>query len=77
MIANISRLEGFHACRQKEHNVNTLKLIPLLEAEPLVTGWATHLGFATLLAKKDVNLALVEGEKVYRDRIATQVLLPE
>lgn len=77
MIINTSRAKGFQTCREKERLTNEVGLVSLQEAEPLLTGAATHLGFANLLSGKDVGTAQREAEALLRERMAQQVLLPE
>ncbi len=78
MICNISRLRGmFNDCRVKEYNLNTLGLWPLKEAEPLVTGAATHLGFAEILANKSSVEAEKNAQEYLRAKIKGEILLDE
>ncbi len=77
MIINISRSKGWQRCRRYEYNLNELKLLPLQEADNLMTGDAVHQGIATLLATRDTQKAVGLAETVYRDRLKDQMLLPE
>jgi hypothetical protein len=75
MIINVSRIKGLNECRQKEYNREVLKLIPLREAEPLMTGEAYHVGTAHLFATGDVVSALELTETTYRNRLKGQIIL--
>jgi hypothetical protein len=77
MITNISRQVFFQECRRKSYNWDELRLMPHREANPLIYGSAVHEGIAEFLAKRDPRAAVALTEFKFRERLATQVILPE
>lgn len=77
MIVNWSRISQFQECRRKAYNWDILRLSSWREADPLITGGGFHVGAATLFSTKDVHAAVEAAEKDIRDRLATQMVLPE
>jgi len=77
MIINVSRSQGFQACRRKQwfydQGLGALKV-----AEPLSMGSAYHKGTAHLTAKRDREGALKVAEESYRSDLAkAKLILPE
>lgn len=75
MIANISRLQNFDACRQKEWDQNELHLMPHREADALMIGEAYHAGAAEFFASGDVAKAEALAESTMLQRLKGQVIL--
>lgn len=78
MICNVSRLQTFQECRQKDKYLWEDRLIPNRTPTPLLTGGAVHKGLEVYFKTQDPKVALEELESNYRDRIGEQpFVLPE
>jgi hypothetical protein len=78
MICNVSRLTTFQECRQKDSYLHEHHLIPNRTPTPLLTGGAIHTGLEHFFKSGSVDVAVVELERNYRERIGEQTfVLPE
>jgi hypothetical protein len=77
MILNISRASQFQECRQKAYNWHELGLMAWREAEALMTGEAFHVGIANLFATRNITQSVEMAEARYRERLQSQLILPE
>lgn len=77
MISNISRITTFQECRTKAKYWSIDGLAPLRDADPLMLGGAVHEGLAEFLAARDPRKAVELVESSYRQRLESQIILPE
>jgi len=77
VIINVSRSQGFQACRRKQFFYDQ-GLVQLGLSEPLTTGSAYHKGTAVLIATRDRKAAVDAAETYYREELAkATMILPE
>jgi hypothetical protein len=77
VIINVSRSQGFQACRRKQYFYDS-GLVQLGLSEPLTTGSAYHKGTAVLIATRDRKSAVDAAETYYREELAkATMILPE
>lgn len=78
MICNVSRLQTFQECRQKDDYLWEQRLIPNRTPTPLLTGGAVHKGLEVYFKTNNPKEALDQLESNYRERIGEMpFILPE
>jgi len=77
MIINTSRATQFQGCREKAYNWDELRLASFRDPDPLMIGEAYHLGSEVIARTGDVEQAMHDAEKRFRQRLEGQLILEE